>query len=377
MRSLRSLLAPWALSGMLMGALGAPAEAGRVLPPVSFARPHVQDPSSEQVIYDFGNTRCDGMLPVAPLLPAKDGSFFGTTEAGGCFSGGYGTVYQLVRNGSSYSDSVLYAFEGYSGNSGSIPEAGVVSDSSGNLYGTTYAGGGSTFSGTAYELIPGKPSYSEKVLWAFQNNAPGGAWPMSTPAWGKNGHLYVTTSIGGSSCSAGGVLDVSTGQVVHEFGCGSDGATPMAGVVVDKHGNMFGTTQQGGTSGLGTVFEISQSGGESVIYSFRGGADGAYPEASITIGPGGKLYGTTTFGGTGKCQNAEAKKPAGCGTVFQLAPHKHGYTEKVLYSFQGGNDGNEPVAGITRNASGVLYGTTYLGGSANAGTVYELVPSLG
>ena len=210
----------------------------------------------------------------------------------------------------------LYSFPG---EEGAYPEAGLVLNN-GALYGTTYAGGSG--SGTVFELSPPTP--------------PATAW---TPI-----QLYAFTG-------------------------GADGAYPRAGVIFSTRGVIFGTTEQGGAHGYGTVFSLTPAAGgkwtQAVIYSFTGqGGDGAYPEAGLVLSPkSGLLYGTTYGGGT-----------AGYGTVFSLTPAVGGtWTEKVLYSFAGSPDGANPLAGLTLSTKGVLYGTTYGGGGLGWGTVFELL----
>jgi len=183
-------------------------------------------------------------------------------------------------------------------------------------------------------------------------------------------YLYGTASSGGSS-GVGVVFRVSatTGEetVLHEFSGGTDGAGPQGHLVMDKNGNFYGTTNAGGVSNAGTVFKVTRKGVETVLYSFTGKPDGANPVAGLAIDKAGNLYGTTTAGGS-----------SGNGTVFKLAiPAVTGgeWTEEVLHSFGTGTDGTIPIAGVTFDASGNLYGTTSAGGSSGYGTVFELTPS--
>jgi uncharacterized repeat protein (TIGR03803 family) len=226
----------------------------------------------------------------------------------------------------------LYSFPGPNG---AFPEAGLVLHN-GMLVGTAYTGGNGW--GTVFELSPPTP--------------PATAW---TPT-----QLYAFTGQNG------------------------DGANPRAGVIFSSHGAIFGTTEQGGASGYGTVFALTPATGgtftQKVIYSFTGqGGDGANPEAGLVLSPkSGVLYGTTNAGGT-----------AGYGTVFSLTPVAGGtWTEKVLYSFAGapsgcgttGNpacDGANPLGVLTLSSSGALYSTTYGGGSVGWGTVFQLTQAAG
>ncbi len=178
-------------------------------------------------------------------------------------------------------------------------------------------------------------------------------------------------------------------KVLHSFNGGNDGAYPTAGLISDKAGNLYGTTTAGGTGscsnsdgdmGCGTIFELSPVAGggwtERVIYTLQGGQDGSYPRADLTFDAAGNLYGATLAGGGGACNDLEP----GCGTVFELLPGNGGaWTEEVLFRFQGGSDGANPISGLVFDHAGNLYGTTEAGGgsacSIGCGTVFELKPS--
>jgi len=174
-------------------------------------------------------------------------------------------------------------------------------------------------------------------------------------------------------------------KVIHNFTGGKDGGYPYAGLVIDRAGNLYGTANLGGdlaaqcppvNQGCGTLFELVRSkAGYSfrVLYAFRGGSDGQGPYGRVSIGPGGKLYGTTVGGGNQAC-------PGGCGTVFRVSPPENCIgrcpsDESVLYRFRGGNDAYYPTGDLAFDPMGNIYGTTYLG--ANAGTVYQLTPANG
>lgn len=224
---------------------------------------------------------------------------------------------------------ILYTFQG--GIDGAGPASSLIFDASGNLYGATTDGGTGGL-GTVFELTPTSNGWSESVLYSFQG--------------------------------------------------GADGDFSNSGLVMDGAGNLYGTTLFGGTGGCaggcGTVFQLTPSahGGswtESILYSFQNGADGAYPNSGVILDKLGNLYGTTAHGGSfAACSN-------GCGTVFELSPVSGGWTRTTLYSFQGGIlDGVAPQSGLTMDGSGNLYGATYSGGSANSlGTVYEVYQSNG
>jgi len=205
------------------------------------------------------------------------------------------------------------------------------------------------------------------VLYSFTGGSDGGN-PLSGFIIDGAGNLYGTGTNGGTS-SYGVVFKLSPAgeeTVLHSFGAGADGMYPEGRLVRDEAGNVYGTTNAGGPANNGIVFKVNSKGQETVLYSFAGSGDGASPVAGLTLDKVGNLYGTTTAGGA-----------TGNGTVFELvAPTVTGgaWTEKLLYSFSG-SDGSDPVAGVTFDNSGNLYGTTAAGGNYGYGTVYELSPS--
>src|SRR6516165_1947158 len=259
--------------------------------------------------------------------------------------------------GQTYTKKVIYSFAG--GSDGADPLAGLVRDGVGNLYGTTYAGG-DYGSGTVFRLdTTGK----EAVLHSF-SGGPDGGYPYAGLILDAAGNLYGTADAGGAH-NYGVVFEVPAGGaegVLYSFtGTGGDGADPLAGLVRDAAGNLYGTTASGGASGLGAVFKVSAGGAESVLHSFTGGSDGEYPYASVIRDAAGNLYGTTYGGGA-----------SGWGTVFEIDPTGK---ETVLYSFAGAADGASPEGGLVQDAAGHLYGTTKYGGAFGAGTVFELSPA--
>jgi uncharacterized repeat protein (TIGR03803 family) len=229
-----------------------------------------------------------------------------------------------------------------------------------------------------------RASAQEKVLYSFTDTS--GMLPLSGVIFDTQGNLYGTTMAGGnlSLCNGNGcgvvfeivhnVNDTWTFHKLYEFRGGEDGATPASRLVFDSQGNLFGMTTYGGKgtcnqsqySGCGTVFELERIGSgqwkEKIIYNFHGGNDGAYPAANLIFDAQGNLYGSTSLGGgTTACVNYNA--PTGCGTVFELSQNANGgWPEKVLYRFAGGMDGAYPVGGLTFDATGNLYGTTLYGG---------------
>jgi uncharacterized repeat protein (TIGR03803 family) len=270
---------------------------------------------------------------------------------------------------------VLYSFSG--GTDGGSPAGGLIFDGAGNLYGTTN-GGGTYSGGTVFELSPAAGGgWTETVIHSFGNGTDGNG-PEAGLIFDAAGNLYSTTN-GGGTYNGGTVFELTpqagggwTETVIHSFGSGTDGAGPWAGLIFDAAGNLYSTTKGGGTYNGGTVFELTpQAGGgwtEQVLHSFQGGADGAQPYAGLIFDAAGNLYGTTYFGGAYGYY----------GTVFDLTPAAGGtWTEKVLYNFSGFPDGINPVGGLIFDGTGNLYGTTYLGGTYGKGTLFELTPAGG
>lgn len=218
----------------------------------------------------------------------------------------------------------------------------------------------------------------EKVLYTFKGS-PDGQAPYAGLFAGKNGEFYGVTNGGGtvgpSGYDDGTVFEVSsTGKekVIYMFQGGKDGAGSEAGVIADSAGDLFGATDYGGgagacSTGCGTVYELTPKGGgytERVLHAFKSGKDGALPIANLLLRPNGVLYGTTTTGGTGACSSPSGFK--GCGTVFSMTPSGSTYVEKVIYAFKGGSDGEAPRSALIADQKGNLYGTTEFGGNTNS-----------
>lgn len=322
---------------------------------------------NEEILYRFHGR--DGAQPYAPLLIDRTGALYGTTFGGGSF--GLGTVFKLTPNGTSYDESVLYNFQG--GADGSSPHASLIADSTGSLYGTT-ALGGPAKAGTVFKLTPNGNSYSESVLYSFQNGADG-TQPFASLLTDPTGALYGTT-VGGGSAGQGTVFKLTPNgngyseSILYSFQGGADGVFPFASLISDSAGALYGTTFGGGSAGHGIVFKLAPNGNvynESIIYTFQPGIDGACPYGSLIADSTGSLYGTTVAGG--------GKLPFG--TVFKLTPSQSGYNESVLYRFPGGSDGSNPYAALTIDNTGALYGTTYgnFSNRPNDGSVFKLTPN--
>jgi uncharacterized repeat protein (TIGR03803 family) len=333
--------------------------------------------AKENVLYSFKNNGTDGFTPYAGLTFDKAGNLYGTTNQGSSFGGG--TVFELKRGAKgTWTENVLYSF-GNSGTDGIFPYSGVVFDHMGNLYGTASAGGSNGF-GTVFELIPSsKGQWTEKILYNFSGND--GASPFGAVIFDKAGNLYSTTSAGGKSgagcgnVGCGTVFELTPGKdgqwtekVLYLFNGQPDGSGPFAGPIFDKAGNLYGTTNLGGScSYCGTVFELKVSGHgkwiEQVLYRF--GSDAINPEADLTFDGAGHLFGATLDGG-----------PYFGGNTFELKRGKNGkWTEATLHDFGQGKDGAGPVAGVIFDAAGRFYGTTTRGGVYGGGTVYRLKPT--
>jgi uncharacterized repeat protein (TIGR03803 family) len=326
----------------------------------------VTSTGTETVLHSFNNDGTDGIYPYAGVILGKKGNLYGITTGGGAF--GYGMVFELSP---SEKETILHSFE-WNGTDGVGPSGGLVMDKKGNLYGTTSFGGAYS-NGTVFELTP---SGNETILYSFAANGTDGFNPASTLILDTEGNLYGTTYFGGAS-NYGTVFKVTPSgneTILHIFEAnGTDGIYPTAGLVSDKKGNLYGTTNTGGAYGYGTLFELTPSGTEAILHSFdANGTDGGNPQAGLVLGKKHNLFGTTVGGGA-FCS------PSGCGTVFELTPKRK---ESVLHSFGAAGDGYYPYGGLALDKEGNLYGTTY-GGGYNAGecayfggcgTVFKVTP---
>jgi uncharacterized repeat protein (TIGR03803 family) len=363
----------------------------------------------EAVLYSF-TSNPDGANPESRLT-LYGGNLYGTTYAGGL---GYGTVFELSPNGSGgWSETVLYNFcSATNCADGANPTYSYVSfDSLGNLYGTAYAGGVNGY-GVVFELSAGQSGWTEQVLYSFANT-PDGANPVNGLVMDAAGNLYGTTYAGGGGGN-GAVFELSpsagnwTEQVIYNmtstyagltmdangnifgaayravfelvpngkggwqpttifnFANGSKDGIALDGTpVLDSAGNLYGTTYAGGTNATGTVYKLTPSGGGwelKILYTFSKNA--GHPLGGLLLDSLGNLYGTATQGGTFTD-----------GVVFKLIPTENGgYTYKVLFSFNG-EDGNAPDGSLIMDSAGYLYGATYLGGSSGDGAVVVVNPN--
>jgi uncharacterized repeat protein (TIGR03803 family) len=312
-------------------------------------------------------TGTDGNSPAGGPISDASGALYGTTENGGAYN--RGTVYKLARPssaGAAWTESVLYSFTGSS--DGGIPVAGLISDISGNLYGTTSQGGSAAVCTAAYNA--GVSSCNQQCNFDARCVA-----ACLTPYFYQEQACIATNEGGGVVFMLSpptGMGGQWTETVLHTF-IGTDGATPNGGLIADASGNLYGTTVTVGTNNYGTVFKLTPpniSGGSwtlTTLYNFNGGtSDGSGPASSLLLDSSGALYGTTAAGG-----------PGNSGTVFKVTPQSGGsWVETVLYSFMGGSDGASPQGGLISDASGALYGTTAFGGLNGYGTLFQLTPPL-
>jgi uncharacterized repeat protein (TIGR03803 family) len=363
----------------------------------------------------------DGASPYAGLIADAKGNLYGTTFVGGEWN--YGAVFEMAKTSTGYAaPEILYSFTGQA--DGAYPLAGLLLIG-GDLYGTTENGGtGGTTSpgcfdnvigcGTVFELVPPAATsgtWTETVLYNFTGGNDG-AQPLAGLIADKKGNLYGTASAGGPAANfssgdsgAGVVFELVKGtkivakkkettwtdQTLYAFQYGNgtnvtDGSRPVAPLIMDKEGNLYGTTSSGGYSPngyshSGTVFELTPPAttagawSEQLLYTFctEGGyscTDGQDPYAGLVMDSKGNLYGTTEYGGAN----------VNPGTAFELEKTSTGYTETVLHSFTGNADGGTPLAGLVLKGS-ALYGTTAYGGDMSCtnmqgwngcGTVFEL-----
>jgi trimeric autotransporter adhesin len=333
--------------GLVVGSTSISAGVGSVTSPTVTLTVTAQ---VESTLYSF-TAGTDGQFPRAGLIQGADGNFYGTTYQGGTNSNG--TVFKITSAGV---ETVLYSFT--AGTDGVYPRAGLIQGTDGNFYGTTSAGGASGY-GTVFKLTP---AGAETVLYSFTGGTDGG-FPYAGLIQGADGNFYGTTYQGGTNGN-GTVFKLTPAgaeTVLYSFAGGTDGQYPQAGLIQGTDGNFYGTTLNGGTNAVGTVFKLTPAGAETVLYSFAGGTDGGNPFAGLILGADGNFYGTTFNGGQ-----------YGDGTVFKITSAG---AETVLWSFGSSNDAMTPYAGLIQGADGNFYGTTLNGGTVNAGAVFKITPA--
>lgn len=317
------------------------------LPPAS------ADAARFQLLHSFVGGE-DGGISNAPLIRDSRGNLFGTALNGGTTNNG--VVFEITAKGD---ESVLYSFAG--GNDGRRPAAGLLVDKSGNLFGTTTQGGPVDV-GTVFRLAP---DGIETVLHAFAGGASDGDTPQANLIADDTGDLFGTTAEGGTA-DHGTIFELAADgstRVLYSFSGGSDGALPIAGLIKDSKGNLYGTAESGG-NGFGTVFRLSRQGKFTVLHTFTGGSDGVFPAAGLISDAAGNLYGTTRGGG-----NFTACPGDGCGTIFKLSPDG---SETILHAFNGRKEGSDPFGSMVADSLGNFYGTDAGSDTShNLGVVFE------
>ena len=380
----------------------------------SFISVHPALSQTYKVIHNFTNQGSDGATPYGGPVLDKLGNLYGATYLGGLFGGG--SVYRLSPSGSSWTYTSLYSFKNIpdgsgpgfgtlvigadralfgttegggffgtayavcdcpkreyvihsfgKGTDGAQPIGGLVIDPKGNLYGTTSEFGANGF-GNVFELSRSGKTVKETILYSFT----GGTDPIN-PAAGvtldAQGNIYGTASLGGAN-GLGAVYELThsasgwTETILHDFQGESDGANPVGGVVIDKAGNIFGTTFDGGINGGGTIYQLSPSSSGwtfTTIYSLIGGYSGPYNK--LTLDGKGNIYGFTNSAGLN-----------GLGSIFKLTPGTNGWDFTDLYDFVGSEEGGLPYGSVAVDAQGNVFGTAVVGGTDNQGVVFEITP---
>jgi len=332
------------------------------------------NPSLSLVTLAFFNG-ANGSIPVGGLVEDSSGNLFGTTYSGG--ASGNGTVFEVAAGSGS-----ITTLASFNGSNGDGPEGALVEDSSGNLFGTTYSGGASG-NGTVFEVAAGSGSIT--TLASF--NGSNGAYTSAGLVEDSSGNLFGATTWGGIGFNGnyesgnGTVFEVAAGSgsitTLATFN-GSNGANPYGGLVEDSGGNLFGTTYFGGAAGDGTVFEVAAGSGSITTLATFNGSNGAYPSyggAGLVEDSSGNLFGTASFGGPGYTGGY-----SGNGTVFEVAAGSGSITTLATFS---GSNGETPNAGLVEDSSGNLFGTTIYGGSSYTGgypgygTVFEVAAGSG
>lgn len=310
-------------------------------------------PGAESLLYSFAGGTTDGAAPYGSLIHASDGDFYGMTSYGG--AQGDGVVFKITPSGT---ETVLHSFAGGS-TDGANPQGSLKQASDGDFYGMTSYGGASN-AGTVFKITP---SGTETVLYSFLGGTLDGSTPSGSLIQASDGNFYGMTWSGGSQ-GVGIVFRITSGgteTVLHSFtGATTDGSYPTDSLMQASDGNLYGMTDEGGTSNVGTVFKITPSGAETVLHSFAGGsADGSDPGGNLIQASDGNFYGMTDEGGTNNV-----------GTVFKITPSG---TESVLYSFAGGStDAGDPTGSLIQASDGDFYGTTLGGGTQTEGTVFRI-----
>jgi uncharacterized repeat protein (TIGR03803 family) len=326
--------------------------------------------ATTSVIYSFAGDD-DGEYPATELVRDGAGNLYGTTVQGGDF--GSGTVFQVTPSGT---HTVLYSFT--SGNDGAQPYGGVTLDAQGNLYGTAVTGGtGGACEGgcgVAYKLANVGGTWTQTVLHNFTGGKDGSG-PGAGLTIDDQGNLYGMTPTGGAY-TFGTIYQLHPNQqgtyrfrVIHQYTGGADGLGGSPGrMIFDHAGRLYGAATVGGAHGKGVVFQLTRHGTTwklKPLYAFHGKPDAGLPYGGLIFDQAGNLYGTTYWDGENNM-----------GSVYELQRSGGVWTERVLYSFEGGTDGAFSISGLVFDSQGNLYGTTSEGGApgCGCGVIFQLTP---
>jgi uncharacterized repeat protein (TIGR03803 family) len=324
------------------------------------------------ILYSFNPNDKDGNYPTPTVILDEKGNLYGTTSAGGTVD--QGTVFELSpQSGGTWKETILYNFI-RNGGDGQEPMAGLTMDPKGNLYGTTFLSSTGCECGTVFELAKSGGAFSYKTIYTFTGYPDDGSAPDTVLTF-RNGKLFGSTAFGGSyGFYDGTIFELSpngsggwTESLIHSFGSSNSDSTPSIGAVIfDSSGNLYGTTYYGGVDGVGSVYKLSPGSGgnwtDTLLFSFDG-TNGAGPDyGALIFDTKGNLYGTTQVGGTDQD-----------GVVYELTPAGGAWTETFLASFDG-TDGLFSYGGVVFGAGDNLYGTTEYGGTHDAGVVYQIKP---
>ena len=323
------------------------------------------------VLYSFTGG-ADGGEPYKGVTLDAKGNLYGTAVTGGSGNceGGCGVAYKLAKSGSAWKQKVIHAFTG--GDDGAGPGARLTVDRRGNLYGMAPIGGEFGF-GTIYQISPaGGGQYALQVLHSFTGGADGATGSAGQMVL-RHGRLYGVATAGGSF-GKGAAFELTRAQggdwsfkTIYSFKGQPDAGFPYGGLLFDAAGNLYGTTYYDGANNLGSVYELSPrptgEWAETVLYSFTAGKDGNSSIGNLVFDPAGNLYGTTSEGGL-----------SGIGTIFKLTNNSGVWTESVVHSFRGPPDGAFAYNGMVVDNAGNFYGATVHGGADDEGAIYKFQP---
>jgi uncharacterized repeat protein (TIGR03803 family) len=327
-----------------------------------------------EVLHSFGEG--DGEYPATEIVVDDAGNLYGTTTSGGAFNAG--TVFRLSPDGDGWTETILHHFTGFA--DGLNPYGGVAIDRSGNLYGTTVAGGtggvcAEDGCGVVFKLTRSGSAYTYSTLYHFTGGDDG--WGVGGQPAVDRGNIYGTTPNGGRF-GLGVVWQLSPDgaggygfRVLHHFSGGHDGATGGLGrILVGPAGNsLYGVATVGGDEGAGTVYMLRRRDDGDwrfrTLHTFEDSPLAGFPYGGVTLDRDGNLYGTTYYGGA-----------LGEGTVYRLSRDDGVWRESVLHDFAGGDAGGWPTTNLVFDARGNLYGTTAEGGApgCRCGTIFRLTP---